>query len=168
MTNIDDILIRSAEPDDYRAFYEIYSCPRAYEGTLQLPYPSAELWRKRLIEPPEGTYHLVAVVDGKVVGSLGLHTNPNRPRRRHSATFGMGVHDDWQGKGVGTALLAACIDLADNWLNIMRLYLEVYTDNEPAIRLYEKFGFEREGTLRKDAFRNGQFVDSYIMARLKP
>jgi putative acetyltransferase len=79
----------------------------------------------------------------------------------------MGVHDDWQGKGVGSALLAACIDLADNWLNITRLYLEVYTDNEPAIRLYEKFGFEREGTLRKDAFRNGQYVDSYIMARLK-
>lgn len=164
---MENILIRSAEPDDYRAFHEIYSCPRAYEGTLQLPYPSAEMWRKRLAEPPEGTYNLVAVVDGKVVGSLGLHTNPNRPRRRHSATFGMGVHDDWQGKGIGSALLAACIDLADNWLNITRLQLEVYTDNEPAIRLYEKFGFEREGTLRKDAFRNGQFVDSHIMARLK-
>ena len=44
---------------------------------------------------------------------------------------------------------------------LTRLGLEVYTDNEPAIRLYTKFGFEIEGTLRRSAFRNGQFVDSY-------
>ncbi len=79
----------------------------------------------------------------------------------------MAVRDDWQGKGVGTALMAACIDLADNWLNLTRLELEVYVDNEPAIRLYTKFGFEMEGTLRRNAFRNGEYVDSYAMARLK-
>jgi putative acetyltransferase len=59
------------------------------------------------------------------------------------------------------------MDLADNWLNLRRLELEVYTDNEPAIRLYERFGFEREGTLRQHAFRAGRYVDSYLMARLR-
>ena len=48
----------------------------------------------------------------------------------------MAVRDDWQGKGAATALLQAAIDLADKWLNLTRLELEVYTDNEPAIRLY--------------------------------
>lgn len=62
----------------------------------------------------------------------------------------------------------AAVDLADNWLNLLRLELEVYTDNEPAIRLYERFGFEREGTKRRDAFRGGQYVDSYLMAGLRP
>ena len=81
---------------------------------------------------------------------------------------GIAVHDDWQGKGVGSALMRAGLDLADNWLNLTRLVLEVYTDNEPAIRLYERFGFEREGTLRQDAFREGRYVDSYMMARLRP
>ena len=164
---MENIQIRHAEPDDYGAFYEIYGRPRAYSGTLQLPYPSLEVWKQKLSNPPAGLYNLVAVVDGQVVGSLGLHTFPNHPRRKHAGYIGMGVRDDWQGKGVGKALLAACIDLADNWLALTRLELEVYTDNEAAIRLYEKFGFEREGTLRQHAFRDGQYVDSYSMARLK-
>jgi putative acetyltransferase len=62
----------------------------------------------------------------------------------------------------------AGIDLADKWLNLTRLELEVYTDNEAAIQLYKRFGFELEGTLRQDAFRDGQYVDSYKMARLRP
>jgi putative acetyltransferase len=64
--------------------------------------------------------------------------------------------------------MRASVDLADNWLNLRRLELEVYTDNEAAIRLYERFGFEREGTLRQYAYRNGRYVDSYLMARLRP
>ena len=48
-----------------------------------------------------------------------------------------------------------------------RLELEVYADNEPAIRLYERFGFEREGVLRQYAYRNGQLADALYMARLR-
>jgi len=164
----EDILIRHCEPGDYQAVHEIYSFQRAFAGTLQLPYPSLELWRKRLAEPVEGTYNLVAVVGDKVVGQLGLDTFPNKPRRRHVGSLGMGVHDEWQGRGIGTALLSACINMADKWLNLIRLELEVYTDNEPAISLYERFGFEREGTLRQYAFREGHYVDAYFMARLRP
>jgi len=79
----------------------------------------------------------------------------------------MAVRDDWQGKGVGTALMQAAIDLADNWLNLTRLELEVFVENTPAIRLYEKCGFTVEGTLVDFAFRDGQYVDTYIMARLR-
>ena len=61
------------------------------------------------------------------------------------------VRDDWQGKGVGTAMMQAVIDLADRWLNLTRIELTVFTDNEPAIALYRKFGFEIEGALRKYA-----------------
>ena len=165
---VEGLHIRRAEIDDLPAVLEIYRGPKAYAGTLQLPYPSREEWRQRLAESGNGVYSLVAVAGDLVVGTLSLHTFPNRPRRRHAATIGMGVHDDWQGKGVGSALMSACVDLADNWLNLTRLELEVYTDNEPAIRLYERFGFEREGTLRQYAFRDGQFVDSYVMSRLRP
>jgi putative acetyltransferase len=125
------------------------------------------MWRKRLAEPPEGLYSLVAYADVEVVGNLGLETSPNRPRMRHVGSIGMAVRDDWQGKGVGTALMAAALDLADNWLNLTRLELRVYVDNSGAVALYEKFGFEVEGTHRRLVFRNGEFVDAYSMARIR-
>jgi L-phenylalanine/L-methionine N-acetyltransferase len=161
-----DIHIRRAEPGDYEAVHKIYTYPKAIWGTLQVPYPAAERWRKRLADPDDGTYQLVACVEGEVIGQLGLSTT-TRPRRQHVGQIGMAVRDDWHGKGIGSALMQAAIDLADRWLNLTRLELDVYTDNEPAIRLYQKFGFSIEGTAVQFAFRDGQFVDGYRMARLR-
>lgn len=166
--NKPSILIRRVELTDAEDLLDLYRQPRVIWGTLQLPYPSLEFQRKRIAETPDGLVSLVAEIDGRVIGQLGLHTIPNRPRKRHCAGLGMAVHDAWHGRGVGTALMAAACDMADNWLNILRLELEVYTDNEPAMRLYTKFGFVIEGTHRKNAFRDGRYVDSHFMARLKP
>ena len=162
-----DITIRHTEPEDYEALHRIFSGPRAVAGTLQMPLPSAQMWRKRLSERPEGLYSLVACLEGEVVGSLGLETSPTRWRMCHVGGIGMAVRDDWQGKGVGTALMEAALDLADNWLNLTRIELTVYVDNAAGIALYEKFGFEVEGTHRRFAFKDGAYVDAYSMARLK-
>ena len=159
--------IRRAEPSDADAMRQIFSTPKAIWGTLQLPYPSAENWRKRLSEPVDGSFSLLVCIENEAVGQLGLHTFPNFPRRRHVGQIGMAVRDDWQGKGAGTALVQAAIDLADQWLNLTRLELEVYTDNEPAIHLYKKFNFVIEGTHHRFAYREGEFVDVHAMARLR-
>jgi L-phenylalanine/L-methionine N-acetyltransferase len=124
-----DITVRHSEPEDYKALHRIFSGPRAVAGTLQMPFPRAEMWRERLSEPPEGSYSLVACVEDEVVGSLGLETSPTRWRMRHVGSIGMAVRDDWQGKGIGTALMEAALDLADNWLNLTRIELRVYVDN---------------------------------------
>jgi L-phenylalanine/L-methionine N-acetyltransferase len=58
----------------------------------------------------------------------------------------MAVSDDWQGKGVGTALMEATLDLANNWLDLTRIELEVFTDNQAGIALYKKFGSDKEST----------------------
>jgi putative acetyltransferase len=79
----------------------------------------------------------------------------------------MSVRDDWHGKGVGTALMRAIVDLADNWIGYRRLELTVYTDNAAALALYRKFGFDVEGTLRDYSYRDGRYVDAYTMARLR-
>jgi putative acetyltransferase len=161
------ITIRHAEPADYEAIYHIFAAPQTTWGTLQVPFPSVETWRKRLAEPSEGTFFLVACAEHDVIGQLSLHTFPHTPRRRHAGQLGMAVRDDWQNKGVGTALMRAAVDLAEKWLNLSRLELEVYTDNAPAIQLYQRFGFVIEGTLVRFAFRDGTFVDAYTMARLR-
>jgi len=162
-----DITIRRTEPSDYEAIAKILTYPKAIWGTLQVPFPSIEQWRKKIAEPQEGVYNLVACIDREVVGQIGLQTFPNRPRRHHIGAIGMIVRDDWQGKGIGTQLMQAVVDLADKWLNLARLELEVYPDNEPAIKLYKKFGFQVEGTQIGSAFRDGRYMDTLMMARVR-
>jgi L-phenylalanine/L-methionine N-acetyltransferase len=163
-----NLTLRRAEPDDYEAVCLNFEHEESFAGTLQTPFPSKEVWRKRLAELPEGDFMLVACADGRIVGNAGLNFTGKSPRRAHAMHLGMTVHKDFQGKGVGTALMQALVDLADKWLNVFRLELTVYTDNERAIALYRKFGFEIEGTHKAYGLRAGQYVDTYSMARVKP
>lgn len=159
------ITIRRASVDDYLAVAKIFTNPKTLLGTLQVPYSSPELWRSRM--EGEGTVSLLACDGEDIVGQIGLHTSPTMPRRKHVGAIGIAVRDDWQGKGVGTALMAAVVDLADNWLALTRLELEVFADNANAIHLYEKFGFEKEGLMKWSAFREGRYMDVWAMARLR-
>jgi putative acetyltransferase len=168
VTHRDAIVIRRAETRDAEAIAATFCAPLAMAGTLQSPVPSTSSWTKRIGEIPAGDYLLVAELDGRVVGNLGLHAASKSPRRRHVGSVGMAVHDDWHRRGVGTALLAAAIDLADNWIGYSRLELTVYTDNAAALALYRKFGFDVEGTARRYALRDGEMVDAYMMARQAP
>ena len=58
--------------------------------------------------------------------------------------------------------------MADNWMNLHRVELTVFADNQAAQRLYRSFGFEVEGVLRDYALRDGVYVDTVSMARLRP
>lgn len=159
------IVVRAAEPSDVPAITEVMNQPRAVWGTLQTPLMSEAMRQKRFDATDHNNRALVAVLDGRVVGSIGLHREPWH-RRIHTASIGMAVHDAFAGRGVGSAMLAAVVDLAERWWNIRRLELNVYADNARAIALYERFGFEREGLLRAYAWRDGAYVDSLVMARL--
>jgi len=163
--------IRRARPSDAPAFAQMMGEPEVFGGLLQLPYPTESRWRQVLEEQSamgKTDLHLVAVNDGKLLGSAGLHPAGGSLRRRHAMMLGISVVVAEQGRGVGTALMAALLDYADNWAQVLRLELTVYADNERAIRLYEHFGFEREGLFKAHAMRNGKYVDTLAMARLHP
>ena len=108
---------------------------------------------------------MLALAGGVVAGIATLQRGLRR--RAHAGDLNLlAVHDSYAGRGIGTALLAAALDLADNWLGLKRVGLTVFADNAAAIALYEKFGFTREGLRRADAFRNGGFADAISMGRL--
>ncbi len=157
-------IIRRAEEEDAKDLVRIHTQKSSYLSTLQLPYPSATLWRERL---RKGDYVLVAELQGKVVGIVGLEQGIN-PRIRHVGKIGMTVDENYRGKGIGFTLLNEIISVAETWLGISRIELEVYTDNKPAIALYKKLLFVQEGTLKSNAMRDGVLVDSFMMARIKP
>ena len=158
------VVIRHAEPVDIESIKTIYDQPAVYSNTLQLPYQPVASWQK-LYNAGVGFYNLVAEVEGQVVGQLGLQVCQN-PRRRHVAELGMGVLQEHQGQGVGSALLRAALEMADNWLNIRRMELTVYSSNDVAIALYERFGFEVEAELADFAFQYGKYVTALCMARI--
>jgi putative acetyltransferase len=160
-----DVLVRALEPADMVEVTEVFNQPKAYAGTLQLPFTSVDARQKRNAAGSAADTRLVAVIEGKVIGVIFLVRF--EARRQHVGSIGMAVHDAYAGRGAGTALMAAVVDLADNWLQLRRLELGVYADNARAIALYERFGFEREGLQRAYSWRNGAYADSLTMARLR-
>jgi putative acetyltransferase len=159
------ITVRGMEVEDWEDIAVVLGSGNVIYNTLQLPYTSRDFVRERMENLPDNQRVLVAVVKEKVVGQLWLHFEAGR--RVHVARLGMMVQAEFQGRGVGSALMGAAVDLAENWLNISRIELECYTDNAAGLALYQKYGFEVEGTLRDYAFRDGRFVDAYLMARIR-
>ena len=160
-----NIEIRHSEKDDIAAIKSIYAQASCFAGTLQLPFPTLQKWEKFLNNIPDNFYSLVATYDGQVVGQIGMEVI-STPRRKHVSNIGMAVSEDYRDKGIGSKLLESMLELATNWLAIRRIELEVYTDNASAKALYERHGFEIEGTAKQYAFRNGEYVDVYYMAKV--
>jgi putative acetyltransferase len=166
-----DIYIRPIHINDAPAINKIRRMSGVMENILGIPSEQIKKSENFITNMDEDSHEFVAVIkenDGneKVIGCAGLKVYTS-PRLRHSGGIGIMVHKDYQGKGAGQKLMEAIIDLADNWLMLVRVELTVYTDNERAINLYKKMGFESEGIKHKAAIRNGQYVDELIMARIK-
>jgi putative acetyltransferase len=162
------IVVRAATLDDVAALAALHREESVLWGTMQIPTSPDDGWRRR-VAPTAGPRHwsLVAEIGGRIAGNLGL-APPTQPRRLHVSGLGMGVHPEFQGMGVGRRLLAEALALADDWLDLRRVELEVYPDNTRARALYERHGFVEEGVRRCAVFRDGVYVDSVMMARVRP
>jgi putative acetyltransferase len=160
-----EVVIRALEVEDAGQLAELQRMAGFRHGTLRPPHPTTASVRKHLEQIGPDNLQLGAFLDGRLVGNAGLHRFAGR--RRHAAGLGMGVADDLNRRGIGTALLKALLDAADNWFDIRRIELTVFVDNERAISLYERHGFEREGLLRAYAIRDGAYADAIAMARLR-
>ena len=109
----------------------------------------------------------VAEEDGVLAGRLSLARNPH-PASHHVADLGLMVAAGHRRRGVGRMLLEQAVAWASE-ANVRKLELHVFPWNEPAMKLYETFGFEREGVRREHYRRDGEYVDAILMAyRLPP
>ena len=164
--HIERIEIRPANLGDANAIYEMMRNPAICRTTLQLP--SQEIWQteERLKDSNPWLHRFTAVADGQIVGSIAL-VQVQSPGQSHIARIGMNVHSDYWRLGIGSMLMKSVTDLADKWLNTIRIELDVNTDNPAGVHLYEKFGFVVEGTKRLHTYGDGRWVDSHFMARIR-
>jgi L-phenylalanine/L-methionine N-acetyltransferase len=166
-----EIVVRAARPEDWEAFYWMREEESVRYNILSVPYGNPQGARDRFTNFPPDAWSLIADAhfpDGsvKMAGQLGFFRG--KLDTMHLARFGIQVGTAFQGRGVGSALMASMISLADNWLNLHRIELEVFTDNDAGLALYRKFGFEVEATMVRYAFRDGAYTDAYKMSRLNP
>ena len=160
-----NLVIRGAEPSDLDAVFAIFSGENVIRGSLRVPYSPRDRYKTRL-DPDDNWHRLVAVIDAEVVGYAEIETYSNA-RVRHMAHLNMiAVRDDKQGQGIGTALLEKCIELADKFLLARRFHLEVWAES-PAVKLYQKHGFEIEGRHVDFGIRDGEYQDMLTMARIR-
>ena len=159
--------IRTAEPGDAQALVELGTeVGREPEGWLI----TADGWRsaadeRRYLRALRRYPHaavFVAEDAGAIVGRLSL-ARDQHPASYHVADLGLMVAASHRRRGVGRALLDAAVAWARE-SGIRKLELHVFPHNEPAIQLYEGYGFEREGYRREHYRRAGEYVDAIVMA----
>ena len=105
----------------------------------------------------------VAETNGTIIGRLSIARDPH-PASEHVADVGLMVDRGHRRLGAGTALMVE----AERWarqVGVLKLELHVFPYNEPAIALYERLGYEREGFRHRHYRRGGQLVDAILMAK---
>jgi RimJ/RimL family protein N-acetyltransferase len=161
------IVIRSAAPGDAQALVELADAVGAEpEGWLIADggwhsVADERRYLKALRRYPHAAL-FVAEVDGELVGRLSLARDPH-PASAHVADLGLMVAAGWRRRGVGRALLEQAVAWARE-AGIRKLELHVFPHNEPAIALYERFGFVREGYRKAHYRRADGFADAILMA----
>jgi putative acetyltransferase len=166
------VVIRPARPEDAAALAALGLAVGREEGAWLL---TSDGWRsvagerrylRALKRFPDAAVY-VADEDGDVVGRLSLARDPH-PASRHVADLGLMVAATHRRRGLGTALLEQAVAWARD-VGVRKLELHVFPWNEPALHLYETFGFEREGVRKGHYLREGEYVDAILMSyRITP
>lgn len=108
----------------------------------------------------------VCLIDGdRLIGGAGFRFF-NWPARHAGFGIAIGEKDCWN-KGLGTEATCLLLNHAFDTLNLNRVWLDVYEFNARAVRVYEKLGFQHEGRLRQDVYRDGQYWDTLRMGILR-
>ena len=150
LKNGKEALIRNGNAADGLAAYEVFNLTHAETDYLRTypdeyssdPEQEAQFLKEKTESPNE--IELIAIIDGKVVGSAGIEAVGKNYKVKHRADFGISVLQEYWGLGLGKALTQACIQCAKD-AGYAQLELDVVADNDRALALYQSLGFEEDG-----------------------
>ena len=161
-----DIHLRPLRDDDAAAIADLFNQPKVINGTLRIPFTPEDGVKGWLSGLGKAKRMIIAEADDRAVGFILVSRFDGR--MSHCGDIFIAIHDDYHGRGIGAALMTTAIDIADNWMGLVRLQLEVLADNPGAIHLYENFGFVIEGRAKAGTLSYGKLIDHFYMARIRP
>ena len=160
----DWLLVRRATPRDADALVAL-GRDVAHEPELWLTYDRTRGDERRNVRgvqrDPNVAVFVAESAEG-VVGRLSIARDRNT-YSHHVAELGLMVAAEARRRGVGSALMKEAIKWAKR-AGVVKLELTVFPHNEPAIALYESFGFEREGFRKRHYLRSSGYADAILMA----
>jgi RimJ/RimL family protein N-acetyltransferase len=149
--------------EGFRAVFDSVARERRYLAMVEAP-PIQEVRKYVAGNIAADVPHFVALAGEEIVGWCDASPKP-RETLKHSLVLGMGVVHPYRARGIGSDLLEAVLRKAKQ-RGFARVELTVRVDNDPAKKLYTKFGFAVEGLCRRYMFVDGEYKDSYLMAVL--
>ena len=153
--------IRELTKEDWPAVREIFEQGIAgRNATFETEAPSWEAWDPSQLDGQR----YVAVEGGRVVGWVAAHPVSSRPCYRGVVEHSVYVHDDWQGKGIGRALLVRLFESTEQ-AGIWTIQTGIFPENEASLALHEKVGFRVVGTQERLGKMNGVWRDVVVLER---
>lgn len=162
------VYLRPLEREDAGAVAPWFNDPQTRQY-LRRQLPMSVQAEEAHLEKSQGDHGFILGIAVKandaLIGTAGLHSIDWRNRQ---AGFGISIGAaEQRAKGYGREATSLIAGYAFETLNLNRVWLHVYEDNARAISVYEKVGFRKEGVLRQDSFRDGQYWDTIVMALLR-
>ena len=169
LKNNKTVTIRRAQPDDAQ---NLLDCVKTYiPQSNYIPKLASEIrlslqqeidWIQSFLSS-HNSLLLVAEYDNQIIGNIDLNGS-RRKIMEHTAAIGMGMLSEWRNSGLGTALLSATIDWAQNNPILELIWLQVYSDNLLGLNLYKKMGFQPSGLIKNFFKRDNQYAHSLTMS----
>jgi UDP-4-amino-4,6-dideoxy-N-acetyl-beta-L-altrosamine N-acetyltransferase len=159
--------LRRVEREDIPTFVRWFSDPAVRSFLLvnsPISHAQEEKWFERKLEDDDSELFAIETLDGTHIGNIELF-HFQRVHRGAELGVVLGEKAYW-GQGYGSDAIRALLRFGFEELNLHRIQLRVYEDNERAIRAYQKCGFQLEGRLRQAIYRCGRYYDLLMMGVL--
>jgi RimJ/RimL family protein N-acetyltransferase len=127
-------------------------------------FPFYDFQHKKWLNNASNTLDYIIYYNNEKSGRINIS---NIDFQNQKGEYGIFITKKYRGLGIAFKASKALIGFTFSNLNINKIYLKVFSDNIKAIKLYEKLGFEKEGILKKEIYKNGEFKDVVIMAIFK-
>ena len=165
------IIYREPVEEDAEAivnFYNRVGGETTYLSFEKDEYPlDADAQRVSIKETKESPNNImILALDGEDIVGIGTISSTSKIKARHNGELGIVVENAHQGQGIGSEIIRRLIEWSRGNKITTRIQLDTRCDNDRAVKLYEKFGFEIEGRLKNTTLLNGTYYDLYVMGMM--